>query len=109
MNHLAILGPGLLGGSLALALKARAPQCRVTVWARREAAATEAAAICDLASTDLATIVRGADTVVLCVPIGAMAARPSAALVPFDQRAPQNAVERRHLAKKLATAGAQVC
>lgn len=74
MNHLAILGPGLLGGSLALALKARAPQCRVTVWARREAAATEAAAICDLASTDLAAVVRGADTVVLCVPIGAMAA-----------------------------------
>ena len=74
MNHLAILGPGLLGGSLALALKARAPQCRVTVWARREAAAAEAAGICDLASTDLAAVVRGADTVVLCVPIGAMAA-----------------------------------
>jgi len=74
MNHLAILGPGLLGGSLALALKARAPQCRVTIWARREAAAAGAAAICDLASTDLAAVVRGADAVVLCVPIGAMAA-----------------------------------
>ncbi|MEI8235071.1 MAG: prephenate dehydrogenase/arogenate dehydrogenase family protein [Verrucomicrobiota bacterium] len=72
MNQLAILGPGLLGGSLALALKARAPQCRVAIWARREAAAAEARGICDLASTELADVVRGAGTVVLCVPIGAM-------------------------------------
>ncbi|MDD5351013.1 MAG: prephenate dehydrogenase/arogenate dehydrogenase family protein [Chthoniobacteraceae bacterium] len=73
MNQLAILGPGLLGGSLALAVRARAPQCRIAVWARREAAVAEARRICDLASTDLADAVRGADVVVLCVPIGAMA------------------------------------
>lgn len=74
MNHLAILGPGLLGGSLALAVRARAPRCRVTVWARREAAAQAAlqAGICDDASTDLARVLRGADTVVFCVPIGVM-------------------------------------
>jgi len=74
MNQLAILGPGLLGGSLALAVRARAPQCRVTVWARREAAVQEVrdAGICDLASTDLAEVVAGADVVVLCVPIGVM-------------------------------------
>jgi prephenate dehydrogenase len=74
MNHLAILGPGLLGGSLAMAVRARAPQCRVTVWARREAAAREAfqAGICDLASTELGPVLKGADTVVFCVPIGAM-------------------------------------
>ena len=75
MNKLAILGPGLLGGSLALAVRARAPQCRVAVWSRREAAVEEvrAAGICELASTDLAEVVEEADTVVLCVPIGAMA------------------------------------
>lgn len=74
MKHLAILGPGLLGGSLALAVRERAPGCRVTVWARREAAVEEvrAAGICDLASTDLPAVLKGADTVVLCVPIGAM-------------------------------------
>ncbi len=76
MNHLAILGPGLLGGSLALAVRARAPQCRVTVWARRGEAAAEAfkAGICDLASTELAPVLEGADTVVFCVPIGVMPA-----------------------------------
>lgn len=74
MKHLAILGPGLLGGSLALAVRVRAPQCRVTIWARREAAVEEvrAAGICDLASTDLASVVKDADTIVLCVPIGVM-------------------------------------
>ncbi len=73
-NHIAILGPGLLGGSLALALRERAPQCRVSLWARREAAVEEAraAGVCSLASTDLAQVVEGADMVVLCVPIGAM-------------------------------------
>jgi len=74
MNTLAILGPGLLGGSLALAVRARAPQCRVSLWARREAALEEvrAAGICDFASTDLAQVVQGAEVIVFCVPIGAM-------------------------------------
>ena len=74
MNHLAILGPGLLGGSLALAVRARAPHCRVSVWARREEAvqAALAAGICDAASTELAAVVADAEVVVLCVPIGAM-------------------------------------
>ena len=74
MKHLAILGPGLLGGSLARAVRERAPQCRVTVWARREEAVREVqeAGICDLASTALAPVLAGADTVVFCVPIGAM-------------------------------------
>ena len=74
MNTLAILGPGLLGGSLALAVRARAPQCRVSLWARRESAVEEvrAAGICDFASTDLAQVVQGAEIIVLCVPIGAM-------------------------------------
>ena len=74
MNTLAIVGPGLLGGSLALAVRARAPQCRVSVWARREAAVEEirTASICDLASTHLREVVQDAEMVVLCVPIGAM-------------------------------------
>jgi prephenate dehydrogenase len=78
MKKLAILGPGLLGGSLAMAVRARMPGCdfgHVALWARREAAVAEAlaAGIADTASTDLKATVEGADLVVFCVPIGAMA------------------------------------
>lgn len=74
MKKIALLGPGLMGGSLALALRARAPHCSVAVWARREAAVEQlrAEGICELVSTDLAAVVKGAEAVILCVPIGAM-------------------------------------
>ncbi len=74
MNQLAILGPGLLGGSLAKAIHARVPHCRVTLWARRAEAVEEAraAGIADLVSTDLASVVEGADVIVLCMPVEAM-------------------------------------
>jgi prephenate dehydrogenase len=74
-SNVSILGPGLLGGSLALALRQRAPQVRVTVWARREEAAREVRerGFAKETTTDLKTAVAGADLVILCVPIGAMA------------------------------------
>ena len=72
MKNLAILGPGLLGGSLALAARARG--VHVAVWARRETAVEEVrrAGVADFASPDLGAVVAGADTIVLCVPVGAM-------------------------------------
>jgi prephenate dehydrogenase len=72
-SHVAILGPGLLGGSLALALKARTG-ASVAVWARREAAVEEVKArgCADLVSTDARRVVADADTVVFATPIGAM-------------------------------------
>ncbi len=75
MNKVAILGPGLLGGSIALALR-RLSGVSVSIWARREAAAAEAwqKGVADFASTDLAAVVTGADLVVLCTPIGSMPA-----------------------------------
>ena len=75
MKTLAIIGPGLLGGSIALAAR-RAGGWRTALWARRAAAVAEIAAlgIADAASTDLRGIVAGAELVVLCVPIGAMPA-----------------------------------
>jgi prephenate dehydrogenase len=75
MKSLAILGPGLLGGSIALAAR-RAGGFRTGLWARRAEAVAEIAAlgIADAVSTDLCGIVSGADVVVLCVPIGAMPA-----------------------------------
>jgi len=74
MNKVAILGPGLLGGSLALALKARLPGCRTALWARREAAVDEARkrGVADLASTDLAPVLEDARLVIFCVPVEVM-------------------------------------
>ena len=75
MKCLAILGPGLLGGSIALAAR-RVGGFRTALWARRAEAVAEIAAlgIADAASTDLHTIVESADLVVLCTPIGVMPA-----------------------------------
>jgi prephenate dehydrogenase len=75
MTRLAILGPGLLGGSIALAAR-RAGGFRVAAWARRPAAVAEmeARALADVVSTNLASVVKEANLVVLCVPIGVMGA-----------------------------------
>lgn len=82
MDNVAVLGPGLLGGSIALALKARSPGCRVALWARRASAVEEIrqAGVADEASTDLRPIVEGAQLVVFCVPVGAMPALAEAIL-----------------------------
>lgn len=68
----AIVGPGLLGGSLALALTARPGQVRV--WGRRTSVIDELRRRCPdaCASTDLADTVNGADIVILCTPVGTM-------------------------------------
>lgn len=75
MTRLAIIGPGLLGGSIALAAR-RAGGFHVAVWARRPEAVAELEkrALAEVASTDLAEVVAEADIVVLAVPIGIMAA-----------------------------------
>jgi prephenate dehydrogenase len=73
MKSVAILGPGLLGGSIALALRAD-PETNVRLWARRPEAVEEARAlaVADLVTGSVAEAVSGADTVVMCVPVGAM-------------------------------------
>jgi prephenate dehydrogenase len=73
MKRIAILGPGLIGGSVALALRRHGGR-HVTLWARREEAVCEvlAAGCADAATADLAAAVKNADLVVLCVPVGAM-------------------------------------
>ncbi|HET6406812.1 MAG TPA: prephenate dehydrogenase/arogenate dehydrogenase family protein [Chthoniobacteraceae bacterium] len=74
LNRIAILGPGLLGGSLALALKARV-KSHVSMWARRPDVVKKVRAqgCADNASTDLGEVVSGADTVVFATPVGVMA------------------------------------
>ncbi len=74
MKRIAILGPGLLGGSIALKLRELGGH-HVALWARREEAVAEihARGCADEASSDLQGIVREADIVVLCMPVGVMA------------------------------------
>lgn len=72
-SSIAILGSGLLGGSLALALRDRSNPPDVRLWARREetAAAARERGIPG-ATGDLSAAVDGADLAVLCVPVGSM-------------------------------------
>jgi prephenate dehydrogenase len=71
MKTIAILGTGLMGSSLGLALKTRGVPVRIHAYARR--AATRAAAmnlgIADAVFDDPAKAVKDADLVVLCVPV----------------------------------------
>lgn len=70
-RHASILGVGLLGGSLGLALRRRGLAQRVTGFVRRAETAAEVLAVgaVDDATTDLPAAVRGADLVVLCTPV----------------------------------------
>lgn len=73
-HSVAIFGPGLLGGSILLALRARHPTVRRIAWARRaEALDPLRGGIADLATTDPREAARGTGLVILCTPIGAMA------------------------------------
>lgn len=65
----AILGPGLIGGSLAMALRRGDAPWAVSLWTRRAESvpAVEAALPGCPVSTDLAAAMEGADIVVLCI------------------------------------------
>lgn len=78
---IAVLGGGLLGGSLALALAERCPHATVRLWARRDATVAEATQRgIRHATTRLAHAVAHTDLAVLAVPVGSMAALTQAAL-----------------------------
>jgi prephenate dehydrogenase len=72
-QRIAIIGPGLLGTSIALAAR-RASGQSIAVWARRVEIVEELRTrqVADLVSDNLSATVAGANVVVLCVPIGAM-------------------------------------
>lgn len=69
-----LIGVGLLGGSLGLALKQRRLAGRVEGYVRREAsiAECERLGVVDHATTDLLAAVKDADLVVLCTPLAQM-------------------------------------
>jgi prephenate dehydrogenase len=68
-RRVTILGPGLIGGSLAMALRRSGHFRDISIWARREAASLEAASLlpdCRV-SHDLAAAVADSDIAVLCL------------------------------------------
>lgn len=74
IERLCIIGVGLIGGSLARALR-EAGACQEVVGAGRNSANLQTAVdlgVIDRYDTDLAQAVSGADMVVVCVPLGAM-------------------------------------
>ena len=74
MSPVAILGPGLIGGSLGLSLQRQNPSTEVRVWARREASleTVRKLGFAREAGSDLAKIVSGAHCIVLCTPVETM-------------------------------------
>lgn len=73
-ERIAVIGPGLLGGSIARAIPSCLPAAELRVWGRREepleSLRSENAAT--LASTDLDAVIAGADLIVLATPVGSM-------------------------------------
>ena len=79
--NITILGGGLLGGSLALALAEASPPVRVRLWVRRPEMVSIARSIGIHGATgDLSESVTDADLLILAVPVGSMAALVSQAL-----------------------------
>lgn len=76
-----ILGGGLLGGSMALALGALENPPHVQLWARKQESVDEALALgISSVTADLAKAVQSADLIILAVPVGAMASLLASAL-----------------------------
>jgi len=87
-RRIAILGVGLLGGSVALALRRRFPDCRITGTARQQEKCDRllAAGIVDSASTSIDQACRDADVIVAAGPVNTIAAvvLEAAAAAPTD-------------------------
>lgn len=75
-ENITVIGPGLIGGSLLLALRKRLPNARLRAWVRRSEALDELRQIdpAIVASTNLQTAATGAGFIVLCTPVAAMPA-----------------------------------
>ena len=74
-RKITIIGVGLLGGSIGLAVRKRRLAKEIAGYARREKTVVECEKIgvLDYATTDLLAAVSGADLVILCTPLAQMA------------------------------------
>lgn len=74
-SRIAVIGPGLLGGSLIRAIRHRAGGAiELRAWGRREEPVRQllAEGAVTIASTDIGAVARDADLIVLCTTVGAM-------------------------------------
>jgi prephenate dehydrogenase len=73
-KRIALVGVGLLGGSLGLAIKQRRLAAAITGYVRRTASVAECVDVgaVDIATQDLLAAVEGADLIILCTPIAQM-------------------------------------
>jgi len=71
LPSIAIFGPGLMGGSLLMALRQRSPQTKLGAWARRAEAVEEVRArgLIDFGGTEAARVAADCDLAVLCLPV----------------------------------------
>jgi len=74
-THVTLIGLGLIGSSIAHAVKAHMPDCHVTGFDGDEAVRARAREIgfCDDVAQTIGAAVEKVDLVILCVPLGAMA------------------------------------
>lgn len=72
---IAIFGPGLLGGSLAMAVRKLWPKAELRVWARsiEKLEDVQQRELADMASTEAADVAAGASLLILATPICSMA------------------------------------
>lgn len=70
-QQITILGPGLLGASLAMAVKQRGLAARVVAWARRSESRARCLKQhwCDAAPTAATAAVAGSDLIIFCTPV----------------------------------------
>jgi prephenate dehydrogenase len=73
-NKISLIGLGLMGGSLALAVKQRRLALRVSAYVRREASVKEGTklGLADVVTQDLKEAVLDADLIILCTPLSQM-------------------------------------
>lgn len=70
-TSVSVFGPGLMGGSLLMALRQRAPDIKLGVWARRVEAVDELKLrkLADFGGTDAAAVAADSQMIVLCLPV----------------------------------------
>lgn len=83
-----ILGPGLLGGSIALAVRRAMPQCELRLWARREEPLALARSLgIEHTYNDARQACEGAELIILATPIGAFEELARSILPAIDKKA----------------------